>query len=71
MAFAAGLVLVLRSRAATPRQTRKDSVRDTGTIFNNLIDIIAKKLEMSLAGVGFFVDRGESIAKNGEYLLID
>jgi hypothetical protein len=28
-------------------------------------------LEMSLAGVGFSVERGESIAKNGKYLLID
>lgn len=32
---------------------------------------LAKKLEMSLAGVGFSVERGESIAKNGNYLLID
>ncbi len=32
---------------------------------------LAKKLEMSLAGVGFSVERGESIAKNGKYLLID
>ncbi|MEA3359421.1 MAG: transposase [Thermodesulfobacteriota bacterium] len=31
---------------------------------------LAKKLEMSLAGVGFSVERGESIAKNGKYLLI-
>jgi len=44
---------------------------DSGTLFNNLIDIIAKKLEMSLAGVEFSVDRGESIAKNCEFLLID
>jgi hypothetical protein len=32
---------------------------------------LAKRLEMSLAGVGFSVDRGESIAKNGNYLLIN
>jgi len=32
---------------------------------------LAKQLEMSLAGVGFSVERGESIAKNGKYLLID
>jgi len=32
---------------------------------------LAKKLEMSLAGIGFSVERGESIAKNGEFLLID
>jgi len=32
---------------------------------------LAKKLEMSLAGVGFSVERGESIAKNGNYLLIN
>ncbi len=30
---------------------------------------LAKKLEMSLAGVGFSVERGESIAKNGNYSL--
>ena len=30
---------------------------------------LAKKLEMSLAGVGFSVERGESIAKKGEYSL--
>jgi hypothetical protein len=29
------------------------------------------KLEMSLAGVGFSVERGESIARNGKYFLID
>ena len=32
---------------------------------------LAKKLEMSLAGVGFSVERGESIAKNGDYSLMD
>jgi len=32
---------------------------------------LAKKLEMILAGVGFSVERGEVIAKNGKYLLID
>ncbi|MCP4665575.1 MAG: transposase, partial [Deltaproteobacteria bacterium] len=32
---------------------------------------LAKKLEMSLAGVGFSVERGESIAKEGNYLLIN
>ena len=32
---------------------------------------LAKKLEMSLAGIGFSVERGESIAKNGDFLLID
>ena len=32
---------------------------------------LAKKLEMSLAGIGFSVERGESIAKDGEFLLID
>ena len=32
---------------------------------------LAKKLEMSTAGIGFSVERGESIAKNGSYLLID
>ncbi|MBU0735519.1 MAG: transposase, partial [Proteobacteria bacterium] len=31
--------------------------------------VLAKKLEMSLAGVGFSVERGESIAKKGNYLL--
>ena len=30
---------------------------------------LAKRLEMSLAGVGFSVERGESIAKKGSYLL--
>ena len=30
---------------------------------------LAKKLEMSLAGVGFSVERGESIAKKGNYSL--
>jgi putative transposase len=30
---------------------------------------LAKKLEMSLAGVGFSVERGESIAQKGDYLL--
>jgi putative transposase len=30
---------------------------------------LAKKLEMSLAGIGFSVERGESIAKQGNYLL--
>ena len=32
---------------------------------------LAKKLEMSIAGVGFSVERGESIAKKGNYLLIN
>jgi len=32
---------------------------------------LAEKLEMSLAGIGFSVERGESIAKNCNYLLID
>jgi len=32
---------------------------------------LAKRLEMSLAGVGFSVERGESIAKKGKYLLIN
>ncbi|MBU4480656.1 transposase [Patescibacteria group bacterium] len=32
---------------------------------------LAKKLEMSPAGVGFSVERGESIAKKGNYLLIN
>jgi putative transposase len=32
---------------------------------------LAKKLEMSPAGVGSSVERGESIARNGNYLLID
>ncbi|MBW2195280.1 MAG: hypothetical protein JRF37_06810 [Deltaproteobacteria bacterium] len=32
---------------------------------------LAKKLEMSLAGVGFSVERGESIAKEGNYLLLN
>ncbi len=31
--------------------------------------VLAKKLEMSLAGVGFSVERGESIAKMGNYSL--
>ena len=31
---------------------------------------LAKELEMSLAGVGFSVERGESIAKKSNYLLI-
>jgi len=31
----------------------------------------AKRLEMSFAGVGFSVERGESIAKKGKYLLIN
>ena len=30
---------------------------------------LAKALEMSIAGVGFSVDRGESIVKEGNYLL--
>jgi len=30
---------------------------------------LAKQLEMSLAGVGFSVERGESIAKEGNYSL--
>lgn len=30
---------------------------------------LAKALEMSIAGVGFSVDRGESIAKEGNYFL--
>jgi len=30
---------------------------------------LAKRLEMSLAGVGFSVERGESIAKKGDYSL--
>ena len=32
---------------------------------------LAKKLEMSPAGVGFSVERGESIAKKGTYLFIN
>jgi REP element-mobilizing transposase RayT len=32
---------------------------------------LAKRLEMSLAGVGFSVERGESVAKKGNYLLTD
>ena len=32
---------------------------------------LAKKLEMSVAGVGFSVERGESIVKNGNYFLVD
>jgi len=28
---------------------------------------LAKKLEVSLAGIGFSVERGESIAKEGNY----
>ena len=32
---------------------------------------LAKKLEMSIAGVGFSVERGESITKKGNYLLIN
>ncbi|MEA3438385.1 MAG: transposase, partial [Thermodesulfobacteriota bacterium] len=32
---------------------------------------LAKKLEMSTAGIGFSVERGESIAKNGNHLLTD
>jgi REP-associated tyrosine transposase len=32
---------------------------------------LARKLGMSPAGVGFSVERGESIARNGNYLLID
>ena len=32
---------------------------------------LARKLEMSVAGIGFSVKRGESIAKNGKYSLID
>jgi len=38
-----------------------------------IVDVnqLAKKLEMSLAGIGFSVERGESIAKNGDFLLID
>ena len=32
---------------------------------------LAKKLEMSPAGIGFSVERGESIAKKGSYLLIN
>jgi len=30
---------------------------------------LAKRLEMSLAGIGFSVERGESIAKKGNYSL--
>ncbi len=30
---------------------------------------LAKKLEMSLANIGFSVERGESIAKEGNYSL--
>ena len=30
---------------------------------------LAKRLEMSLAGIGFSVQRGESIAKTGDYSL--
>jgi hypothetical protein len=30
---------------------------------------LAKALEMSLAGVGFSVERGESIARKGNYSL--
>ncbi len=33
--------------------------------------VLAKRLEMSLAGVGFSVERGESIAKKGNYLMIN
>ena len=32
---------------------------------------LAKKFEMSPAGIGFSVERGESIAKAGNYLLIN
>jgi len=32
---------------------------------------LAKRLEMSVAGVGFSVERGESIAKKGNYLLMN
>ena len=35
------------------------------------LKLFAKKLEMSLAGVGFSVERGEAIAMNGNFLLID
>ena len=31
--------------------------------------VLAKKLEMSLSGVGFSVERGEAIAKKGNYSL--
>ena len=31
---------------------------------------LAKKLEMSPAGIGFSVEREEPIAKNGKYLLL-
>jgi hypothetical protein len=30
---------------------------------------LAKKLQLSLAGIGFSVDRGESIAKEGKYTI--
>ena len=32
---------------------------------------LAKRLEMSVSGVGFSVERGESIAKKGKYSLIN
>jgi hypothetical protein len=32
---------------------------------------LAKKLEMSLAGIGFSVERGETIAKKRGYLLVN
>jgi hypothetical protein len=31
---------------------------------------LAKKLEMSISGVGFSVERGESIAKSANYSLV-
>ena len=31
--------------------------------------VLAKKLEMSLAGIGLSVERGEDIAKRGHYSL--
>ena len=31
--------------------------------------VLAKKLEMSLAGIGLSVERGEGIAKRGQYSL--
>jgi len=50
-------------RAATIQA--KDVLRkyDSEYIFKNLI--------LSTAGIGFSVERGESIAKNGSYLLIN
>jgi hypothetical protein len=54
------------TKESHPAFSRKSA---SGALFSNLIDgeAVVKKSEMYLAGVGFSVEKGESIAKDGKY----